>query len=57
MLNFNEWLKDKVQVRVEVKEMVHGVEDAELRQNENSGGKNRHGDRGKQFVLHWWCCR
>ena len=34
VVNFNEWLKEEVRVRVEAKEMVHGLE-VESRQDEN----------------------
>ena len=47
-MNFNKWLKEEVRVRVEAREMVHGVEVAKSRQNENlsiSRGKHGHGDR------------
>ena len=50
VVNFNEWLKEEVRVRVDAKEMVHGVEVAESRQNENlssSRGKHGQGDRGR----------
>ena len=46
MVNFNEWLKEEVRIRVEAKEMVHGVE-VESKQDENLRAKPRHGDRGR----------
>ena len=55
VVNFNEWLKEEVRVRVETKEMTYGVEVAESRQNENlsiSRGKHEHGDRGRSHSFY-----
>ena len=55
VVNFNEWLKEEVRVRVETKEMMYGVEVAESRQNENlsiSGRKHEHGDRGRSHSFY-----
>ena len=55
VVNFNELLKEEVRVRVEAKEMVHGVAVAEARQNENlsiARGKHGHGGRGRSHSFY-----
>ena len=47
VINFNEWLKEEVKIRVEAKEMVHGVESVDGKRDNTVGGKPRFGEKGK----------
>ena len=47
VLNFRDWLKEEVRIRVEAVEMVHGVVDKDDgKRAEGSGGRGRLGERG-----------